>query len=535
MTPRWLGRGGRPLRIGYGRIFHEANAYSPVLTEMADVERLHHLEGEQLAAATGLRGVELQSFMPHAELTGFRQAARLAGGVEAVPLASSLAVPGGPLSRGAFAALLDGLLRRIDGAGHLDAVYLALHGSMQVEGLDEPPEAVILRRVREAVGPGAKLAVSYDLHANLSRGHVEPADVLVAYRTNPHWDLAPTGFRAGQRLIAAARAEIRPVHAWRKLPMVLGGGMTIDFLAPMRRVFRAMRRLEDDPRVVSASLFMVHPYTTAEDLGWAAHVSTDGDQALAERLADELADRLWAERHVPLPPMRTVEEAIEETARSAWRRLGPVTFVDVDDIVGAGAPGGNTHLVRALARDGRGLRAFVPVHDPALVAEAWEAPDGSRRSLVLRGTPGYGMPEVELDATIASRATTPFGRVVRLDVGALHVVVCDGSPLPIHPSFWSAVGLRARDADVIVQKNFFHYRLFYATTSFRHLPVTSDGATSLRRVRERAYRIPLHPGTPHDDWRALDPALRRGRQEPPPASGAVPLDSTAPPAHTAAS
>lgn len=99
---------------------------------------------------------------------------------------------------------------------------------------------------------------------------------------------------------------------------------------------------------------------------------------------------------------------------------------------------------------------------------------------------------------------------LRLDVGSFHVVVCDGSPLPIHPSFWTAVGLRARDADLIVQKNFFHYRMFYATTSFRHLPVISDGATNLRRVKTRTYEVPMHPGTPLADWRPLDPVLRAG-------------------------
>jgi microcystin degradation protein MlrC len=48
-------------------------------------------------------------------------------------------------------------------------------------------------------------------------------DVLIAFRTNPHWDLAPTGSR-GQPLIRALRSKCAPVHAWRKLPVVLGGG-----------------------------------------------------------------------------------------------------------------------------------------------------------------------------------------------------------------------------------------------------------------------------------------------------------------------
>jgi microcystin degradation protein MlrC len=517
-----LGRGARPLRIAYGRLFHEANSRSPVLTERADFDRMHHLSGAALARACGLRGTELKSFMPHAELTGFRQAARLAGNVETVPLTSALAVPGGPLSRACWEELTSELLDALRDAGSIDGLYLALHGSMEVDGLDEAPEAWLLREVRRIVGSEVKIAVSYDLHANLSTGLVDPVDVLVAYRTNPHWDLAPTGFRAGNRLIRALRGEIAPVHAWRKLPMVLGGGNTIDFLQPMRAVFRAMRALEDDPRVVSASLFMVHPYTSAEHLGWAVHVSTNGDERLANELVERFTDRVWHERKSRLPAMLSAGEGIV-AARTARReglslgRLGPSIFVDVDDVVGAGAPGGNTRIAAAFLAEGRDLVAFVPVHDPALVAELWSAREGSLHHVVLRGTPGYDMPPVSLEAIVCARTTGDFGRMVRLDVrhaegGALHLVVTDGPPLPIHPSFWRSVGLSPRGADVIVQKNFFHYRLFYATTAFRHFPVATGGATSFDQVIQARGIVPTEPATSLDEWRDADPILRRTKR-----------------------
>jgi len=499
----------RPLRIAYGRLFHEANAYSPVRTTTADFERIHRMAGAELDRATTLRGTELKSFMPHAELTGFRQAARLAGGVTCVPLESSMAVPSGPLTLADFHELAGGLLARLEDAMPLDGLYLALHGSMQVEGLGEAPEAYLLRRAREIVGHRAKIAVSYDLHANLSEGLVAPADVLVSYRANPHWDLAPTGFRAGSRLVKVLRGELDPVHAWRKLPMVLGGGTTVSFHAPMRGVLRFMKDLEKDPRVISASLFMVHPYTNAEKLGWAVHVSTDGDPALAERLADDLADRAWETRKVPLPPMFDVASAVREVRASKWRKLGPVTLVDVGDIVGAGAPGGNTHLLAGLAGEGGDLVSFVPVHDPALVEELRDVSLGTARDVVVRGTPGYGMPPVPLRVIVAARASTELGLLVRLDAGNLQVVVSESGPLPIHPSFWRNVGLDPRRADVIVQKNFFHYRMFYATTSFHHLPVVSAGATSLDRVREQAYAVPMAPKAALDDWRPSDPILRQ--------------------------
>ncbi|MEM1034106.1 MAG: M81 family metallopeptidase [Myxococcota bacterium] len=509
--PWRAGRGGRPLRIGYGRIFHEACAFSPLPTDVDAFDRFHRMEGSTLARATHLAGgVELASFMPHAELTGFVQAARVAGDVEAVPLSSALAVPGGPISHRVFRVLLDQLLQATKDAGPLDGIYLALHGSMQVDGLDDAPEAVILREVM-AAAPGARIAVSYDLHGNLSKNMVEPVDIMVAYRTNPHWDLAPTGFRAGNRLIRALRDQVRPTHAWRKLPLVLGGGMTIDFLAPMRGVFGWMKDLERDPRVLTASLFMVHPFTDADDLGWATHVCTDDDPDLADRLVDQLSDRAWAQRHETPPPMRTVAQALDEVRSAWWRRLGPTVFVDVDDIVGAGAPGGNTHVVQAMAEDDRGLVAYVPVHDPALLRELWDAPVGSTHRVTVRGTPGYGQPAVDLDVEVGPRAVLNGGRTLRLDAGGLKLAVCEAPPLPIHPSFWSPLGLSARQADVIVQKNFFHYRMFYATTAVRHLPVVSAGATSLQRLTQRSYPVPMHPKDRVDDWRSSDNTLRHRR------------------------
>lgn len=208
---------------------------------------------------------------------------------------------------------------------------------------------------------------------------------------------------------------------------------------------------------------------------------TDGDEGLASRLADELADRAWAQRHVALPPMRGVDEALDEVARGPWRHAGPVTLVDVDDVVGAGAPGGNTHFVAALATNDRAV-ALVPLHDPAAVEATWELPVGTRVSLVLRGTPGYEQPEVPVVATVAAKRTTDFGRMVRLDIGTFHVAVSERAPLPIDPKFWRELGLSPRRADLMVQKKFFHYRMFHLTIPFQHIPVVSKGATSFDRV-----------------------------------------------------
>jgi hypothetical protein len=176
-------------------------------------------------------------------------------------------------------------------------------------------------------------------------------------------------------------------------------------------------------------------------------------------------------------------------------------------------------LAVGLFAHARDLVSFVPVHDPALAAELWDVPLGTERDVVLRGTPGYEMPPLRLRARVVARTEGDSARAVRLDVthaegGSLHLVVTERPPLPIHPSFWKVLGLSARSADVIVQKNFFHYRLFYATTAFRHLGITSGGATSLEEVVRTRGIVPTEPASSLEEWRDADPILKQPKRVP---------------------
>ena len=130
-------------------------------------------------------------------------------------------------------------------------------------------------------------------------------------------------------LTRALLGEIRPVLAWRSLPMVLGGGTTIDFLPTMRPVYRYMKKLEKQDKVLDASMFNCHLWTKHDELGWSGVVMVDGDQALAERLADDLADKLWSVRHPQPPEMSTADEALAKIRSIRLRRrLGTVCVCD---------------------------------------------------------------------------------------------------------------------------------------------------------------------------------------------------------------
>ncbi|MBL4635347.1 MAG: M81 family metallopeptidase [Kofleriaceae bacterium] len=495
----------RPLRIAYGRIFHEGCSYSPLLTEREQFESAHYYEGADLEKHLLGKRHELVDILKKAELRGALEAAENAKQVECVPLLSALAVPSGPISEDCFSWLRENLKRSLQNMGEVDGVYLAMHGSMRVENLERAPEAVLLEDIRAIIGD-TPLAISYDLHANLSPGTVDPSTILEGFRTNPHRDLRKTGVRAMQQLIATLRSQITPVRAWRKLPITLGGGTTIDFFAPMRQIFRHIKSLCNRPDVISAHLFMVHPYTNAKDLGWAVHVCTDGDQALADKLADELAEMAWVAGKFPLPEFRSASAAIAEVRKSRLsRKLGHISLVDTGDVVGAGSTGGVTHLLSTLVAEGSDLKVLLPLHDPAVVEELWSQPLEAVVQTVLRGTPGLeSQPEVALEARLMTKLTTEFGRSIVLKYKAMHIAVTEQPPSSVHPKFWRELGLSPWKADVIVQKFFFHYRMFYVASCRKNIPVSTPGPTCLDSVRARKFDPPVWPSDPVQNWRNFD-------------------------------
>jgi hypothetical protein len=83
-------------------------------------------------------------------------------------------------------------------------------------------------------------------------------------------------------------------------------------------------------------------------------------------------------------------------------------------------------------------------------------------------------------------------------------------PLPIKPRFYKDLGLNPWRADLVVVKNFFHYRIYYAAVNRMSVPIQTRGITDFARVLEQqAFNDPVHPRDEVTDWRPAD-QRRRG-------------------------
>ncbi len=501
----------RRLRVGFLRIAQETNSFSPVLSTMQDFRDVHWLEGEELRSAISPLAVEAKGFLRNAELTGLFFAAMRQGNVELVPLFSAWAVPSGPLATEAFEGFCERIETSLRRAGKLDALYFCLHGALGAVGVADP-ESVFLKVARSVLGPNVPIAASHDLHANMTQSRIDATDAIVSYRTNPHRDHVQTGYAASSIAIRAARGEVRPVTAWRSLPMLLGGGRTIDFLSPMRAIFRRMTEMEKVPGVLRASVNMCHPWNADPSLGWSTVVIADRDERLAGELADELAERCWAVRRELPPPFPSAESAIDEARRAKTaRKLGTVVFSDASDVVTAGAPGESMRLVDALLKHGKGLLAYAAVRDAVAVRSLFERSEGEVVELTIGGRLD---PERNVPFAVKGRIEKlvireGYGRTALLAIDDVRLVVVEGPCVVMKPEFFEAVGLDCWKADIVVVKNFFPFRLFFLPLARKTIYVRTSGITDLDiALDELELDGPVHPRGRVDEWRTAD-ARRR--------------------------
>ena len=477
--------------------FHqETNSFSTLTTGRREFEQFLLYFGEDIHKFADKH---------KAQAYGFREAVAKGGGdeFEWLPVFAAWAWSGGPIEQAVYLEFRERAVAALRDARDLAGIYLSMHGAMGVVDLRDP-ESDFLRAVRAVVGPDMPIVVSFDLHANVTEENVRLSTALLAYKTNPHRDHRRVGRKSGELLLRLVRGEVKPVTAYRKMPLLKGGGMGIDFLSPMRGILRRMRQMERMPKVLAVTNFWVHIWMDDQELGWSVTVTTDDDPALADRLADELCDLNWAVRDHKHPEPKTVDQALAIVRRSRLlRRLGTVTICDVSDVVGAGAPGANTNLLRELLTKAPDLKSYVPVRDPVAAATAFNHPD-AQLSIDIGGTIDPEInPVVHMAGEVVFRAHTAWGMTTVLRQQGVHAVITE---LPFPGYFaedYKAVGLNLWKADITIVKNLFPFRFRLWKYNRRSIYVITNGITHLdvHRLNYVTTPRPIYPLDPLPHWR----------------------------------
>lgn len=346
------------MRIAVGGVHTESNTFNPVPTRLEDFRLLR---GEQLANDP------------------FFEALADARGLTAVPTLHARALPGGPVDPVAYRAIKDEFLERLRAAMPLDGVWLALHGAVHVQDMDDA-EGDWIAAVREVVGPAAVLIASYDLHGNVSARVAHHLDGMSAYRTAPHIDVSETHRRALAMLERAVVDGQRPHLVRVPIPLLLTGERTSTEDEPGRALYASLPSYDALPGVWDASLLVGYAWAD-EPRACASAVVTGTDSDALLHTAQELAGAYWDNRHAfdfgprngSLAAM--VDAALAEAAPAGSGALAIVA--DSGDNPTAGGVGDRADaLAVLLARDAQDV-LVAGIAAPAATTACFEAGAGA--------------------------------------------------------------------------------------------------------------------------------------------------------------
>ncbi len=482
------------MRIGAGYLLQETNTFSPVRTRLAD---FNFCSGA--AAVERWQGTRT-------ELGGFLEALSTAG-CETVPLFAGWAVTAGSIGAAEFRRMKEMAEEQIRRALPLDGLLLALHGAMCAEGTDDC-EGALLEIARGLVGPDCPVVATLDLHANLTARMAAAANALIGYRTYPHVDMFETGLAAGAMLLRAARGEIRPVTAIRKVPMILPAEnmqTTHGPMAALRRETDALCRA--DAAVLAASIFGVQPWLDIEEMGCGIAIVTHGDPARGAAAARKLAERFWDLRDEFAVDLLPPDEAIRRALAVSGR---PVILAESSDSPTAGSPGDSADLLASLLQLAPRTDAAVWLRDPAAVQQACLGGPGSvfdmpvggafdranRRPVRLRGVVrSLSDGSFRLKGQWNTGATVSMGPTAVIDAGPVAVVISEGAAGMIDPELYRSQGVEPREKKIVVVKSATAFRADYGPFAAAILLVDTPGISSanLRSVPYTRVPRPMYP------------------------------------------
>lgn len=362
-------------RIAVGGIHTECSTSSPVLMQPED---LRVLRGPDLLAHEYFDFLEAE-------------------GVEHLPLLHARAVPGGPLARATYEGFKAEFLERLKAALPIDGLYLAMHGAMNVEGMDDA-EGDWISAARAVVGPDVPVAASYDLHGNVTHRIVDQLDIFAGYRTAPHIDVRETMVRAWSMLVRALRTGETPGVAWAPVPVLLPGERTSTEDEPAKSLYLKLPEHDAVPGVWDANLMVGYVWAD-EPRGTACAVVTAVDKAAAEKVAAAIAQSYWDAREDFRfgPVTGPLAEMLDIAERTETR---PIILADSGDNPTGGGVGDRADVLKALLARSIDDVLIAGITDRPAVERCFAAGAGARVSLEVGGSLDPASPSVEVEADV---------------------------------------------------------------------------------------------------------------------------------------
>ncbi|WP_345830511.1 M81 family metallopeptidase (plasmid) [Pantoea sp. BRR-3P] len=418
------------MRIAFGGIHTECSTYNPVLN-YADDFRI-------------VRGDELTTNPYFAFLQDYP--------AEFLPTFHARAIAGGPVARMTYEDFKQDFLTRLAAYLPVDGVYLAMHGAVYVEGMEDA-EGDWISATRELVGPDCPITVSYDLHGNVTQRIIDAIDMFSTYRTAPHIDVEETMRRSVTMLVKSLQTGIKPGVVWAPIPVVLPGERTSTEDEPAKSLYARLPAINEIEGIWDASLMVGYVWADEPRATAAAIVTGTDADVLAEQAAN-LALAYWQARDEFR--FGCVTGSITECVSMAIAsETAPVILADSGDNPTGGGVGDRADVLAELIRQNAQDVIVAGITDKPATEAAFAAGEGATLHLTVGASldPAGGKVQAEFVVKHLSDDARSLAKQALLQTGGITLVVADRRRPYHNLADFALLGLDPAAAKIVVVKS----------------------------------------------------------------------------------
>lgn len=471
------------MKVLVARLNHETNTFSPIPTALESFSPKYGKEAlqDQIAGNTAM--------------TAMLQFAQGISGATLLTPLTAMANPSGLVQRQAFDHLCESILDASDG---VKLFLLDLHGAMVVEGYADG-EGILLEKIRSRC-PQAKIFVALDLHANVTEKMTSNVDAMVSFKTYPHVDMYETGEHLTRIADLYLKGKARPVTAFRQIPLLSHTLKSNTQEGAMQKAITLARQAEGKYGILAASINAGFSLADFDNAGMSVVVVADGNQALAQQVADEIADQIWKDRAGFVYQSESIDTSLRRAVKaSSQDQSKPVLLLDHSDNVMSGGSCDTTDILDAALQKGLENILVGPLCDPLAVSAAYQAGLGAEMDFEIgnRHARPKGVAMVgpvtyrgrvlafsdgvfEVRGPIYQGSTMRMGRTALIDLGKARVVLTENRVEPFDLGIFETVGAQVRDARYLILKSRMYCRPVFGPLCSEMIECDSDkgGPTS---------------------------------------------------------
>ena len=414
-------------------------------------------------------------------------------GFELVPSIYAVALPSATVELDTYNYYAEQILEVVRENPDAAGVYIFFHGSMEVEEIGSG-ELYLLKKIREIVKEDCLIALSLDVHANITDEMPQYANIISGFKTVPHIDQKECQERAANALCYCLKNKIKPQAYMCRVPFLLKNDTLQTAYEPLKTLIEETVALEKQEDVFTANLFLGHCWIDAPNTS-ASTVVCATNKERAEAVAKDLANKLWATRkdYKFLCEAELPEECVKRAIEGKEKRI---FITDSGDNTTAGAEGDSLGLLELLIKANPNKKTCVAgITHGGIVESFWDRQDGEEVELNILG----GLQtKIKAHGEILGWTKEIIGRSLTVSIGNVDAIFTELRSAFIEKGNFDKANVDLLSYEIVVVK------LGYLFTELkpyadRELFALSDGASCVELARLNLKRI-IRPMFPLEDF-----------------------------------